>query len=206
MIERLTTETELIEIETRIRRKPRYVAWDEIETEVVPDYDTCEAPWDSCDGWEHRVEWLPYGPEYDWSESQGYGYSDSNRQYFRVTIDDATVRDVWGCKGYPGASRQVVAESIARAKAQAIAQIVRWYRDGWEWYGAKARYGDCESSVWGIDCPDYAQQTAETDLRWEVAAELEAAGHIVTGKPEPYRYDPVAAMRERIHRNLNCAA
>lgn len=202
MREVIATDDELIVVETTIKRKRKRIAWESIGTEVVPDYDNGESPWDSCDGLEHEIDWLRSCPD-EYGDAENVGYSDSNRQYFRITIDDSTVRAKWGIPAkYQGASRQVVAEYIARAKARTIAQLVRWYSHGWEWYGAKASYGDCETSVWGIDSADYAQELADDELRWEVARELEQAGHTVTGKPEPRSYSRVDSMRDRIKRQL----
>ena len=40
-------------------------------------------------------------------------------------------------------------------------QLVKWYEDGWQWYGVRCRYdalGDeFEASLWGIDDAEYAE-------------------------------------------------
>lgn len=200
------TEEHVITVETIVSVADRRVSWDDIETSIEYD-DRCEAPWDECDGFEHEFERETYHDDERRRDSHAYvNRSPRDGGSGWIVIDDATVIDKWGCVGPAGCSRQVRAESIARAKRQTIEQLVKWYENGWQWYGARAQFGEYEDSVWGIDSEEYAVEVAETEMRWEVAAQLEENGFIVADKPAPRIYNPVDVMRNRIRRNLGSVA
>lgn len=206
MRETILTDDEVIDVTTTVKRQPRRVDWNDIETSV--EYDDCytDAPWESCDGLEHDVQWLRYGAD-DWQrEARGYGWSDANRQAFLITIDDSIVIDKWGHTRLAGESKQSWLERVAFYKAQTIDQLVKWYSHGWHWYVAQASYGDYRESVGGIDCEKYAQQMANDELRAEVATQLEQAGFIVENWPASDRphYSKLDAARDRIKRQLTC--
>jgi hypothetical protein len=204
MRETILTDDEVIDVTTTVRRRPRRVDWSDIETTV--EYDDCysESPWESCDGYEHDVQWLRH-PDDNEQCQRGYGWSSANRQAFVITIDDSIVINKWGHTRRPGESKQTWLERVAFYKAQTIDQLVKWYSDGWEWYVASASYGDYRESVGGIDSYSYAEQMAEDELRWEVAATLERAGFIIQNKPEPKPdYSKLDAARDRFKRQLTC--
>lgn len=205
MQERILTADKIVTVSTTTTVENRAVNYDDIECSVEIDDFMSEAPWEHCDGWEHEADWLRY-PTDEQRNMQGFGYSDSNRKYFLLSIDDDTVSKRWGCNGYPGASKQVVKEAIAAVKKQAMAQLVKWYSDGWEWYTACAEFNDKEyvNYLGGIDDDDYARECAEGDCRSEVVHEMERDGYIVTNQPPRKEYSAVDSMRDRIRRNLAC--
>jgi len=211
--QRILTADKIVTVTTTVRTENRVVDFSEIKTSVSVDDWMTEAPWEHCDGWEHEAE--QHGSKSDFalydtiggniSELQGFGYSVNNREYFLITIDDDTVANRWGCNGYPGASKQVVRESIAEAKRAAIKQLVEWYENGWEWYNADAEYGEFQDSLGGIDSYDYAQECADECAR-NVAHEMEQAGYVVENIPPAKQYSRVEMMRDQIHRNLGYVA
>src|SRR5690606_7588164 len=119
-----------------------------------------------------------------------------------VTIDTETMVDVWGFTRRDGEAKQVYAERLAEVRRGAIRQLVEWHTNGAEWSGAVASWGEFRASVWGIDDPKYAQETAETEMRDEVADKIEAAGYIVTGRPETVMLTAADRLRQRIRENL----
>ena len=90
-----------------------------------------------------------------------------------------------------------------------LAQLVKWYDDGWQWYGVRCRFdtlGDeYEASLWGIDDAEYAERDIKVEMALDVAAQLEKAGFTVTGKPEHgpgFQGLSRADKQEHIRRNL----
>lgn len=171
------------------------------------EYDDCnnEAPWESCDGWDHSIKWLSTDSNYDIKYSRGYGYSSANRQNFLITINDSDIIDKWGLTRRNGESKQVWLERIAKIKQNALNQLVRWYEEGWTWYRAFAEYDIYSDSIGGIDCYEYAEECA-TECALEVAAQMENNGYIVEGKPEPVHYNYADVFKYRIQYNLTSIA
>jgi len=158
------------------------------KTQVIPDYDMQEAPWENCDGWEHNV--TQYVTYHVLDNASG---SVVTRDKGRVVIFLPDDQD-WGIYEYlreRGATKQVAREAVASARREALAQLVKWYSDGWEWWGVtceysilnEAYYGSC----WRIDNLDYAKDYVKVEIALEVAMQLEQAGYTVTGKPEGER-------------------
>jgi len=104
-----------------------------------------------------------------------------------------------------GASRQVAREAVAAERRRTLAQLVKWYDSGWEWYGVRCRFealGDgYQDSLWGIDDAEYAE-TLKEEIALNVAAQLEEAGYTVTGKPEHRQTYTRADKQARLRRNL----
>lgn len=205
--EQVLTGDKVVQVTTRVEVADRVVQWDDIEARVEYDDCTCETPWENCDGWEHEAQYFSRMDDLpiEAKESVRCCWNQGDRDYIWLTIEDKDIVTKWGLPSWieNGASKQVRAEWIADTKRKAYEQLADWYSNGWSWYGAVAEYGDICESVWGIDDEDYAQEVAETDMRWQVVSELEAAGYIVENQPEPSKgYDRVAMMRDRIHRQL----
>jgi len=93
-------------------------------------------------------------------------------------------------------------ERVARVKRDAIDQLVKWYSDGWEWWLAVAEYQEYMHCLGGIDDADYAEEVA-LECAFEVAAEMESDGYIVTNKPEPKNhFDRHAGFKWKLKQNL----
>lgn len=171
----------------------------------IEDDDYHAAPWETCDGYEHEATPASRIPdEADASSMQGYAYHDRCR--WVITVDDADVKS-WGNFDHyrkQGASRQVAAEMVAAVKAQTIAQLVKWYENGWNYYCVVCEFYDVFDSLGGIDDYDYAQNECREDVAMNVAHELEAAGHIVVNKPTRavHRGYTLEGFKEHLTRNL----
>lgn len=161
-------------------------------TEVVYDEHHNETPWDSCDGYEHTVTPSRDMEHADADKMQGYCYHD--RQRVVITLpkgEDYGVFDYWRERG---ASKQFAAEKSAEARRRTIEQLVKWYEDGWEWYGVKCEFKDEHESVWGIDDPDYADEYVRHDIAGQMAYALEKNVYTVVNKPTPEKR--LSAFRE----------
>lgn len=152
-------------------------------TEVVHD-DNYETPWDSCDGLEHTVTPalnLDYGnPE----KMQGYCYHGGQRVV--ITLQKG---EDWGTFDYwraVGASKQFAAEKVAENRRNIIKQLVKWYEDGWGWYGVKCEFDDEHKAVWGIEDEEYADEM-RNEIADQMADTLRAKGYTVVNEPEPPR-------------------
>lgn len=186
-------------VKTVVTEEPLIVDWDDIATKIESDDWTGEAPWEACDGWEH--EFVPSHFRDDPYKTLSYKYVRNNGCGYIEVTDKSIIE--WGCVGYPGCSKQVRFESIARAKRKATEQLAKWYENGWEWFVVSAEYNDYSSSIGGIDCYKYAEKLAK-QCRHIVADQLESDGYIVTGRPpEPKLYSSCDAFKDRIRRNLN---
>jgi len=173
-------------------------------TKVVYDEGFGETPWDNCDGFEHTCT-PAHRFDFDPSDMRGQCYCDGHRE--RVVIQLPKGED-WGVYQYHrerGASRQVAAEMVAENRRHTLDQLVKWYRDGWQWFGViwdfEVLGEEFNDSLWGIDDDDYAEREVRPEIADNVAAELEKAGFTVTGRPTrvyPTRQDKQA----RIQRNL----
>lgn len=158
-------------------------------TEVdADDSGFSDAPWENSDGFEHTATPERRMPdEADAREMRGNVWT--NRE--QVVIQLAEGED-WGIYKHArenGASRQVAAELVAASRRQTLDQLCRWYLDGWQWYGVRCEFAvlgdEYGASVWGIDDPDYAEDSVREEIAGEVVHQLEEAGYTVTGKPEP---------------------
>jgi hypothetical protein len=184
------------------------VDYDDIETRGESDEDAGYAPWEECDGYEHEFEKSRYYSHEGQEDSAGWvSRSERNGGSGCIVIDDETVVK-WGCTGPTGCSKQVRAETIARAKAKTIDLLVKWYSDGWYVSLASAHYGDYSEytgGIWDEPWGDYTEECAE-ECRAEVADQLENDGYEVINRPEPVKpYNRVDAFRDRIRRNLDCS-
>jgi len=159
-------------------------------TEVVYDEHACEAPWDNCDGFEHKA--IPerrMPDEADTRAMRGSVYSDGLRERVVIQLPEGEDYGIYTYMRERGATPQVAAEAVAAERRRTLDQLCRWYADGWQWFGARCTFtvlgNEYSDSVWEIDDPDYAEREVKREIALEVAAQLEAAGYTVTGKPEP---------------------
>jgi len=188
--------------------EPAIVDWDDIKGRAEPDDCYSGAPWEECDGYEHEFNKIGYYTHDGWEDSRGRvnrSPRDGGSGY--ITIDDDDVIK-WGCTGYPGCSKQVRAETIARAKAKTLDLLVKWYCEGWYESCAIAEYGDYSDSVGGIWDEPWGDYTEELVLecRHNVADQLEKDGYTVENRPAvTNQYDRIKAFKERIKRNLDCS-
>lgn len=204
-ITRIPNGDRMVTVETTFREGPICIDYDDIVTSINHDDWMGEAPWESCDGWDHETRKLGYYDHDGLFESRGYAQTDWNNPNVLIEIDDDDIVDKWGHTRRDGEAKQVWLERVARVKRNALDQLVKWYSDGWEWFAAGAEYGDYSDGIGGIDSYSYAEEMAE-ECRREVAAQMELDGYTVTGKPDPPKpYNRVDAFRDSIRRNLNCS-
>jgi len=98
------------------------------------------APWEDCDGYEHTltpaerfIERSDYAAKPH--EMQGYCYTDRRRKV--ITLPEGEDYGVYDYHRARGASKQVARELSAQSRARTIAQLKRWYENGWHvWYVA----------------------------------------------------------------------
>lgn len=148
-------------------------------------------------------------PHYNEDHVAGSGH---DRYLIRVTDDHL---EKWGWGPYPseymaaGTPKQVYLEERAEVRRRAIEQLVKWYDDGWQWYGVACEFLDYESSIWGIltedDSPsDPYLDEVKVEMALEVAGQLEDAGFTVINQPPGVktRADKQRELRWRICRHL----
>jgi hypothetical protein len=187
---------------------PAVVAFDDIlvATCVIDDSHNSEAPWDNWDGWEHIAKPAQSFDDGDASEMQGYCRTWDRGERFVITLPAGEDYGAFKYARECGASRQVAAETVAAERRRTLAQLVKWYEDGWQWYGVRCRFtvlGDeYEASLWGIDDAEYAEGDIKVEMALDVAEQLEKAGFTVTGKPENAWRPSRADKQERLRRNL----
>jgi len=190
-----------------VESAPATVAFDDLlaATHIIPD-NYGEAPWDNCDGFEHVAKPAHTFDHGEPRDRQGYARTWDRGERFVLTLP--TNADYWGVAASAracGASRGVAAEMAAANRRQTLAQLVKWYENGWEWYGVRCLFtalGDkYEASLWGIDDAEYAE-TLREEIALEVAGQLEAAGYTVTDKPQGQQDWTRADEQERLARHL----
>ena len=159
------------------------------KTEIVPD-EMQDAPWDNCDGYEHIA--TPSSRFDDPSVQPGYAGN------MVITIPPAAIKQ-WGVYDYwreRGASKGVAREKERQEVARTLAQLVDWYRNGWERWGVKCNFNGCHDSLWGIDDYGYADDMRE-EIASNVAYELEKKGYTVTVKPQPTQRKRFSRLHEQ---------
>ena len=187
-----------------VESAPAIVNFDDIlgATKVVYDTYSNEAPWDSCDGFEHTC--TP-ARRFNFDPSDMRGYCDGGREQIVIQLPKG---EDWGTYAHfreHGASRQVAAEMVALNRRRTLDQLVKWYSDGWQWYGVKCDFEilgeEFNDSIWGIDDADYATYEIRPEIADNIAAELEEAGFTVTGRPARI-YPTRQSKQARIYYNL----
>jgi hypothetical protein len=196
-----------------VESAPAIVNYDNIlkATEVVYDNDSGETPWDNCDGFEHTCT-PAHRLDFDPSDMRGNCYCDGHRE--RVVIQLPKDRDCWEVAKYArahGASRQVAAELAAANRRHTLDQLVKWYSDGWQWYGVRCSFEilgkEFNDSLWGIDDYNYAEDEVKPEIADNVVSQLEKDGFTVIGRPVPtfehQTRERRKAIQESFQRNLN---
>jgi len=191
-----------------VESRPATIAFDDLltTTEVVYDEHESMTPWEQCDGFEHTA--TPerrFREEANAHEMQGSVYCDGHRERLVIALPQEEDYGIYQYMRERGASRQVAREAVAAERRRTLAQLVKWYDSGWEWYGVHCRFealGDeYQDSLWGIDDAEYAE-TLKEEIALNVAAQLEEAGYTVTGKPEHRQTYTRADKQARLRRNL----
>jgi len=191
-----------------VESRPATIAFADLlaATEVVYDQYESMTPWEHCDGFEHTA--TPerrFRDEANAREMQGSVYCDGHRERLVIELSDKEDYGIYQYARENGASRQVAAEMVAAERRRTLAQLVKWYDQGWEWYGVRCRFdalgGEYNDSLWGIDDADYAE-TLKEEIALNVATQLEEAGYTVTGKPEQRQTWTRADKQARLNRNL----
>jgi hypothetical protein len=95
-----------------------------------------------------------------------------DKEWARKNLDN-------GCEGM---SKQARAERLAFSIRRMIDQLVKWYVDGWEYFGVVCEFKGHQSSCWGYDDYAYAEQEKRkhADI---VAHELEEEGYEIVNRP-----------------------
>jgi hypothetical protein len=175
-------------------------------TRVIEDTDFNEAPWENWDGWEHVARNARGLDHADARDMQGYCRTWDRGERLVITLPAGDTDGVYRYAREGGASRQVAAETLARARRQTIAQLVEWYENGWQWYGVRCCVTvlgvEYEASLWGIDDPEYAERDVKVEMAFDVAGQLEEAGFTVANKPAGRhgltREEKQASIRRRL--------
>ena len=182
--QRIETDDSIVTVETTVTVKSKFVDYDDIRAAVTvePD-DWHETPWGCGDGWEHSANSPGYYDHDDVTESAGYARRGWNEPNVLIELDD----DLSGKYRYyrsHGQSKQVAAERVAQLKRERLAQLVKWYEDGWEWWYVSGEFDGYEGeSCGGIDCSDYAEEFAD-EVADGIADRMEKDGFVVTNRPE----------------------
>ncbi len=121
-------------------------------------------------------------PHYNESDVAGSGY---DRFLVIVTREQAAKWGIYEFVGNGQVSRQVAYERAEAIRRKAIDQLVRWYDEGWSYWGVVCEYLHYEESVWGIDDYDHAEGEAADDMARQVAHAMRKDGFEITGVPEP---------------------
>jgi hypothetical protein len=166
------------------------ISWDEVResVRVLPDEDM-GAPWENDDGWAHTADKVGarYLPADDKERSIRY-VSRTTREGGDVwlTIDPEEMGlPTWKYYHAAGASRQVAHELAAMDLRRAYGQLAEWYANGWQYWRVMAKLKDCSAACGGIDDEAYACGEMSDEVAHELAAELTAAGYVVTDIPQP---------------------
>jgi len=183
---------------------------------VEPDTDM-GPPWREHDGWEHRKESFDtfqnrFDPDADTSYDdmlahykacRGYTWNDGYSGVLFIDLDNADAKANYeGMYEYHrgrGASKQVAREMQALWLRDYIDTLVKWYNDGYEWWGVVCEYKGAESSCWGFDDEDYAKTEGSRNIAEDVAYALQQKGYLITGeetdKKKSYRENRIYHIR-----------
>jgi hypothetical protein len=173
---------------TTLEVYPAVVDFEDILALTTVEYDDdTEAPWESCDGYEHEVVWRRQGDKPDdfWNRSAGAFHNRSESGVIIVTRETAIEWQGPYSKN-SGMSRQVYEERIAECRRQGIKTLVEWYRDGWHAFGAVCEFLGENESVWGIyadDEDDEHVQEMRVEIAEQVAHALKKKGFEIVNEP-----------------------
>ncbi len=159
-------------------------------TQVFADNDETMTPWEHCDGFEHECIEHPGSMEHvdNPREMQGWGRAWDSGASFVIVLDKDEDYGIYKYMRKRGASKMVAREAVALERRRTLAQLVKWYENGWTWYGVKCEMTVLddvyEASVYGIDDDEYARREVAGEIASEVAGQLERDGYTITDKPE----------------------
>lgn len=160
---------------------------------VEPD-DCSEAPWESCDGFEHEVV-------KDTTDGESVGsFRDSRGRMMRVVTDEF---EAWGSAGR-GASRQAEFEAHAAEVKRTIEQLVRWHSNGWGVWCVSCRFQGYTDSCCGFYDEDSDSEYMRENVReiaGNVAREMVKDGYTIEGWTEQ-PYDPNGWRKSQIRARL----
>lgn len=193
-------------IVTKTRRESAIVDFADIlnACKVEQDEDL-GPPWEEHDGWDHDftkldnlinagLSWRKVAMAYGWvsrpDRDGGPGLITVDAEKAGITTADH-FRDVMGM------SRQCAAEAAAEVKRNVIEDLVRWYKDGYIWYGVVCDFKGHHASLWGIqaendDPGDPYLDNVKEEMAEEVAGELEKQGYTIVNRPVPEKPLPRA--------------
>jgi hypothetical protein len=186
---------------------PAVIGFDAIlaAVKVVEDQYETMTPWEHCDGFEHTAKPAHRLDAADARAMQGYCRTFDHGERYVIQLRAGEDYGLYKYARERGASRQVAAEMVAAERRRTIRQLVKWYEDGWEWFGVRCRFAvlndEFEDSLWGIDDAEYAESLKE-ELALNVAAQLEKAGYTVTSKPERRPAQGREEKRQSLRRRL----
>jgi hypothetical protein len=203
---RVVTSDTIVTVETTVTEESRFVEYSDLLDAVKIEADNWgDAPWDNCSGFEHTASRLGY---YDYAE-QANGANNiarTGRDTYVLEFDCSVEKefdDLYRWYRLYGASKGVAAELVAHDRKARMELLVGWYENGWEYWYVCAEYNGYEADgCGGIDDYEYADTEYRTELANDLAAQLEADGFIVTGKPDPtdaYREGRRSNFTRKIH-------
>ena len=216
--------------EITVISRPCFISFDTIMdcVEVVEDDDGRSAPWDDDDGWVHETisyDDFVYGERLQgidadkarehFKSARGYVWStDHTPGRIMVTLDDCKFAEE-NRQGYfdwmrhSGASKQVAAEMTALWERRYIDQLVKWYNEGWNWYGVRGEFyidgNHLEAGNYGIDDEDWANDVVRPEIADQIASDLEKLGYVIVETPgghsRPVNYVAPKMRLERMREN-----
>lgn len=159
---------------------------------VEPD-DLSEAPWDNCDGYEHRLR----PATYEQSDSSASFVHRGRPMYVELLSDNG----IYQYLRANGASRQTAREAEARDRQRTIDQLIEWYSEGWSWWHVSCDFMGAGDSIGGVDSEDYATTDLSEEIALNVAHQLEKRGFSVLDKPDRHK-GHLQNRRESIRQKL----
>lgn len=175
------------------------VSFDDILEAVKVEPDDCsEAPWESCDGYEHRVIDDETG-----GDAVGSFFDRHEGRRKRVVTDEF---ENWG-SALRGASKQVQFEAHAEEVKRTIEQLARWYSSGWGVWCVSCRFKGYTDSCCGFYDDDGDSEYMRENVReiaGNVARDMVKDGYTVEGWEER-PYDPNGWRKSQIRERLKAS-
>lgn len=181
-------------VSVTVKTEPATISFDEILESVEVEHDEhSEAPWESCDGYEHEVI------DDNTDGNSAGSFRDSRGRMKRCVTDQF---EAWG-SAYRGASKQVVFEAHAREVKRTLEQLAKWHADGWEVWCVSCDFKGCSDSLCGVydDDGDYVKEVSR-EIASNVADQLEKQGYTVTDRPVSTPYSQANRVKDHFTRCL----
>jgi hypothetical protein len=187
--------------------------------DTIHDTDECRQPWDDCDGYEHdnynptayqRLTNCPDEYLDQAIERQRGAYRDGNNRIGILLLPNEEPLEYEGIYDYHrarGASKQVAYELAADAVRNTKDQLLKWYRDGWDWYGVTCEishgFDRFEASCWGYQGEEHADEEGRDHIISEIIHYMEDKGYRIVGVPdEKDRSESYKASRRYHHKRM----